>query len=398
MAKPHMNADNNVPQADVGRIHALDGLRGVASVMVLLLHTATMLNVFDLGSMYSLIPGTPAVIIFFVLSGVVLALGPLKHLREGRPYDWVAYYPRRIVRLCIPLFAAIALGVLAGYAAWTIGSTGRSASAIDFNGGIARIVHDVLMQFDVFFNISDDMQTIFGTPLTRVNSPVWSMSWELWFSLTLPLVIALLACLRHERATVFALFVGILTSYWCGYFPLRFVLMFWLGVVLARRIGDLSRIKLAPTVELLCAIIAFAIIELVQANVAGLLGPMSPFASACLSTLMNAACMLLVVLAIIDGTTRRILSTRIARFLGTISFSLYLTHSIVIGGLEALLPRVGIAMPTIQAGIALVMCFAFASAFWWAVERPSIDFSRRVGEALSEKKLSEQLREAKELR
>ena len=261
--------------SEPARIHSLDGLRGVASVVVLVLHVAMMLELWGPSAPYSLIPGTPAVIVFFVLSGVVLSIGPLSRLRAGRPYDWIAYYPRRVVRLCVPLFAAVALGVVAGYVAWRIGSTGRSATAIDFAGGAQRVTHDVLMQFDVVFNVSDDARTLLGTPLSRVNSPVWSMCWELWFSLTLPLAIACLARVRRERLTAAALFAGIFVSHWCGYFPLRLCLTFWLGVLLARHLDELSRARLAPAVEVGCLVLAVCVVELAQANAAGLLGPVA---------------------------------------------------------------------------------------------------------------------------
>lgn len=367
--------------SEPARIHSLDGLRGVASVVVLVLHVAMMLELWGPDAPYSLIPGTPAVIVFFVLSGVVLSIGPLSRLRAGRPYDWIAYYPRRVVRLCVPLFAAVALGVVAGYVAWRIGSTGRSATAIDFAGGAQRVTHDVLMQFDVVFNVSDDARTLLGTPLSRVNSPVWSMCWELWFSLTLPLAIACLARVRRERLTAVALFAGIFVSHWCGYFPLRLCLTFWLGVLLARHLDELSRARLAPAVEVGCLVLALCVVELAQANAAGLLGPVDALLGAALATLMNAACAALVVLAVTDGLVRRALSVRPVRFLGTVSFSLYLTHAVVVGGLEALLPRLGVVSPLAQSVVALAASLVFAVAFWRVVERPSIGLSHRVGVA-----------------
>ena len=33
-----------------------------------------------------------------------------------------------------------------------------------------RRVHDILMQFDVLFNVSDDGSNLFGAPLVRVDS------------------------------------------------------------------------------------------------------------------------------------------------------------------------------------------------------------------------------------
>ena len=124
--------------------------------------------------------------VFFILSGIVLSLVPFRRMGSGG-YDWLGYYPRRVVRLCVPLFAAIALALPAGYVAWRLGSTSRSALAVAYDAGLPTVVHDILMQFDVLFNVSDDGNNLFGAQLVRVDSPVWSMSWELWFSLTLPL-------------------------------------------------------------------------------------------------------------------------------------------------------------------------------------------------------------------
>ena len=366
------------------RIHALDGLRGVACVAVLLLHLAMMLELWGLAGPYPLIPGTPAVIVFFVLSGVVLSIAPLARLRERVPYDWLGYYPRRVVRLGAPLVAAVALGIAAGYVAWRMGSTGRSATAIDFTGGAPQLVHDVLMQFDVLFFVSDDTMTLFGEPLVRVNSPVWSMGWELWFSLTLPLAVACLVRVRRDAVAGIALLAGIFVSHWCGYFPLRLCLTFWLGVLLAKHLGELSRARPAPVAELAALVALLAVIELAQAGQAGLFGPLDALASAALATLMNAACAGLVVLAMVDGLVRRALSCRPVRFLGTVSFSLYLTHSVTIGALEALLPRLGVGEPLVQAVLAVALSLGVAVAFWRVVERPAISLSRRVGAALGE--------------
>lgn len=354
-----------------------------ACLAVLLLHVAMMLGLWGEGGPYPLIPGTPAVIVFFVLSGVVLSIAPLSRLREGRRYDWLGYFPRRVVRLGVPLACAVALGVAAGYVAWHMGSTGRSATAVDFSAGPPQLVHDLHMQFDVLFFVSDDTVTLFGGPLVRVNSPVWSMGWELWFSLTLPLAIACLARVRRERLTAAALFAGIFVSHWCGYFPLRLCLTFWLGVLLARHLDELSRARLSPAAEVGFLVLALCVVELAQANAAGLLGPVDALLGAALATLMNAACAALVVLAVTDGLVRHALSVRPVRFLGTVSFSLYLTHAVVVGGLEALLPRLGVVSPLVQSAVALAASLVFAVAFWRVVERPSIALSHRVGAAVA---------------
>lgn len=366
------------------RIHSLDGLRGVACLAVLLLHIAMMLELWGPDGTYPLIPGTPAVIVFFVLSGVVLSIAPLERLRAGRAYDWLGYYPRRVVRLGIPLAVAVALGIAAGYAAWCMGSTGRSATAVAFSGTPQQVVHDALMQFDVLFFVSDDTQNLFGDPLVRVNSPVWSMGWELWFSLTLPLAVACLARVRRDGAAIVGILAGVFVSHWCGYFPLRLCLTFWLGVILARHLPEVSALRLPVSFETVTLVALLGAIELAQAAQAGLLGPLDALALAALQTLMNAACAGLVALAMTDGLVRRVLSTRPARFLGTVSFSLYLTHSLVIGGLEVVLPAIGVTDGLAQACVAVVSCLVCAAVFRRLVERPAIDLSRRVGNALGE--------------
>lgn len=366
------------------RIHSLDGLRGVACLAVLLLHVAMMLELWGPDGAYPLIPGTPAVVIFFVLSGVVLSIMPLARLRARGTYDWLGYYPRRVVRLGVPLVAAVALGIAAGYVAWRMGSTGRSATAVEFAGTPQQVVHDVLMQFDVLFFVSDDTQNLFGDPLVRVNSPVWSMSWELWFSLTLPLVVACLARIRRDGIAAVGILAGIFVSHWCGYFPLRLCLTFWLGVLLAKHLSELSAQRPPVFHEIVALAVLLGAVELAQAAQAGLFGPLDALALAALQTLLNAACAGLVALAMTDGIVRRALSTRPARFLGTVSFSLYLTHALVIGGLEVVLPAIGITDGWVQACVAVLACLACAAAFWRLVERPAIELSRRVGNALGD--------------
>ena len=170
------------------RVLSLDGLRGLGALTVFLYHIDIMVKPFGAGGVPSLFPGSASVMVFFILSGIVLSLVPFRRMGNGG-YDWLGYYPRRVVRLCVPLFAAIALALPAGYVAWRLGSTSRSALAVAYDAGLPTIIHDILMQFDVLFNVSNGANTLYGAPLARVDSPIWSMSWELWFSLTLPLAI-----------------------------------------------------------------------------------------------------------------------------------------------------------------------------------------------------------------
>lgn len=352
------------------RIDSLDGLRGIACLSVLLFHVGIMTQPFGADLDYFLIPGTSSVMVFYVLSGVVLSLVPLRLLADGRQYDWFGYFPRRVVRLCVPLFVAVALGVVAGFVAYQLGEQSRSALAVDYGAGIDGILHDILMQFDMLFNVSDGARTLYGAALTRVDSPVWSMSWELWFSIALPLVVFVVWKVRRYAVCMVVAVALLLVSHFSGYFPLRLCLMFVLGVLVAKRLDRAARFHMHPVVEVLAVLACIFFIEL------PFLVACDGLAKAACDTLMNLACMGLVVIATTDGWLRRALSCGVCRWLGKISYSMYLTHAIVIGALAAFLPLIGVASPLLIAAIALVLSFGFAWVFWYFVERPSITWSR----------------------
>lgn len=373
MSTPHSSAQHGGE-----RIQSLDGLRGMACLVVLFYHLFMMLELWGKGAPYSLIPGTASVMVFFALSGVVLSIIPFEHLRGKTQYDWLRYYPRRIIRLAIPTFTAIAMGIVSGFIAWRLGSQSRSALAVDYNGGIQKIVHDVLMQFDLLFNVSDGMTTLSGALLLRADSPVWSMTWEMLFSITLPVAVYCVARVHKDVWLTVALTAAIWVSYASGYFPLRLCLMFWLGVILAKHCNAIATYRIPIIAEIALFFIIIVCIELPEAYQA-VPGFDNPLIFATLATVMNLACMALVALAMSNGLLRKLLSTRPVRFLGQISFSLYLTHAILFGGFAVLLPKIGIHNGWAQSLIALVTAFVFAWLFYLIIERPSMHWSRALG-------------------
>lgn len=90
------------------RVRSLDGLRGVAALAVVVSHIQLADDhiVRYSPSMFAVWAGRDAVTVFFVLSGVVLALAMM-----GRG-DWGGYYLSRFVRLYLPAWGAIVFGAL----------------------------------------------------------------------------------------------------------------------------------------------------------------------------------------------------------------------------------------------------------------------------------------------
>lgn len=355
------------------RINSLDGLRGIACIVVMLLHVGTAYHPLGDDFDYGMIPGTSSVLVFFILSGIVLSLRPLEKESSGEGYGWFAYYPRRIARLYIPMLAAIAFGLVASLTAKVLGSTTSAAGAIDIEHGFAQALHDVLMQFDVFFNVGDDTYNLYGMRLSRVEPTIWSMSWELWFSMCLPFVVWCMLKVKRNGVALSGIAAAVFISAYTGYFPLRFCLLFVVGSLIALNFARVSGLRLKAPAELMLLIAALVGIELPQFVVTA--GIPTAFAQ----TVRHMSAMLIVVLAIADGPMKRVLSHGVCCKLGAISYSLYLTHTILLGGLKFVLPRLGIMSSWIQVAITVMASLAAAVVFWHFVEKPSIRFSHEIG-------------------
>jgi peptidoglycan/LPS O-acetylase OafA/YrhL len=232
-------------RAESGRFTTLDGLRGVAALIVVFHHISRVIP--SISQVYvtpSDLPptgsalwwaaytplkiftaGPEAVLVFFVLSGFVLALTPLR-----RPdFDWVGYYPRRVVRLFVPVIAAIL------FAATLALLVPRDHSLVHgpwlealFTPGVSAGA------------ILSDSTILFGAPFL-INGVLWSLVWEVWFSLLLPAFVALV--LTFRRAWWIGVVVGVVACYagalrseeWLIFMP-----VFLIGVALARGRDDLE--------------------------------------------------------------------------------------------------------------------------------------------------------------
>src|SRR5512141_298814 len=109
------------------RVTQLDGLRGLAALVVVACHALSTipgignvvsgdrsagLTTAEAWAVYSplhaLWNGTPAVHVFFVLSGFVLVL---PFTRPGAVRNWAQYYAKRFFRLYLPAWASLAVAV-----------------------------------------------------------------------------------------------------------------------------------------------------------------------------------------------------------------------------------------------------------------------------------------------
>lgn len=362
------------------RLSSLDGLRGIAAVIVLVHHALLTFPVFadsyyemsDRGDfsvawllsytpLHAFWAGEEAVYLFFVLSGIVLVL-PV--MRSGRRFSWISYYPRRLIRLYLPLIAAIALGALLVYlfprvqnpdlGAWMNARKGPYTAGALF----------------------EDVTLLFGP--SGIISPLWSLKWEVAFSLLLPLF-ALLAVVARKLwwLKLLGVFGVLFVGSALGSTFLFFLPIFAVGTLL---ISEWDRVTVAAhALDRTSLGWPLAIITATALTTSNwtLLGAGAPESVLALTGWVPVAGVaMFVVVGAFYQPVREFLEWKPVQWLGTISFSLYLVHEpMLISARLATFPL----SPWVGIAIALPTAFLVAWFFAGFVEQPSHRLSKWVG-------------------
>ena len=364
------------------RVGSLDGLRGVAALVVVVNHVmvtgVTFARVADRSGRaaplsfewwFSYTPlhlfwgGTEAVFIFFILSGYVLT-GPT--LKSG--FSWLVYYPKRLLRLYLPVWASLCLAALTSLivvrhvvpgGSWWVNAHGP----LDVSSALVSAM-------------------LLG-PIDFLNNPLWSLAWEMWFSLLLPFYIVICQWGAKTVSRTIAVLALLGATMAAGSFAdsnaLRYLPMFALGVLIylhrdrfnkvSERIGDRQWVYAAA---LTAGILLLTSYWIAQAH------PLFPGAIVSAGRIAQVAgAVLFVLLAIYWSSARAFLTTPAIRWLGQISFSLYLTHDAVVISTTLLLggqPPVWVTLL-----IALPVALLLAEVFFRLVEKPSHELAKLVG-------------------
>ncbi len=172
------------------RINSLDGLRGIAALVVVFYHsmlvTPTIWNrvvgapvknplqwILAYTPLRIVWAGGEAVWIFFVLSGFVL----VRPYLAGRKMTIGNYYLRRALRLYIPFFGSFVIASVIKEIR-PLASPGQSGWITLHQ--LPTTTYDKLRSLFLFAGDSSGL-----------NSVWWSLRWEVWFSLLLPIVVIL---------------------------------------------------------------------------------------------------------------------------------------------------------------------------------------------------------------
>lgn len=365
------------------RLTALDGLRGLAAVVVLLHHSLYTNPDFPgapggghapVGSAMWWISYTPlklatagveSVIVFFVLSGLVVALPVVRR----RGFDWVAYFPRRVVRLMVPVIASVLLA-----AAWVAAipqvSTQASGTWLSNSSTPNFSWEYIVKAVDL---LGGDGQ---------INNPLWSLRWELAFSLLLP--VFAIAAIAVRKWWIGGLALACALTWLgarAGSAELEYLPAFFVGAVIAVRLdvvrNTADRINRRWFRHPLWALLTVGSALLLIAP--WLVGPSVgriPELDSVLKGLVPLAAAGLVVAALGWTPLRTVFESRPLQFLGAISFSLYLVHVPIIIFSTYLFAGQAWYVPLL---FAIPLAVLVAVGFRWLIEQRSHGWSKAVG-------------------
>ena len=322
------------------RLIELDGLRGLAAVVVLIHHaletvpalaevgarprtvpTGVLNQILTKSPLHLLWAGHEAVLIFFVLSGVALTYPVARRHAQGRRFDWVDYAPRRFVRLWLPAAASTTFAVIAMLLV--------PRSEDPALGHWMTVTHPVGLGARQML-----MEYLLIPKHAYRNTVLWSLHAEAIFSFVLPLMILGVALCARWRFSwlpvVAALAVPVITaSPGSGsYLP-----VFTIGAVMGWAWGH----NPAPVPERPRPwATAQALVCLLLITLAWWPGMESHMAQRLANAVTLAAAAYLVYLVVRAGALRGLLRSRTVQYLGLMSFSLYLVHEPVVVSLRLL--------------------------------------------------------------
>ena len=349
----------NAPSVlDVARFNpALESLRGIAALAVCYTHSLAVYRldgsqaiwavpiwqqspaVAALTAVNALFNPQVAVLLFFVLSGYVLTLSLERQ-------SIASFYSRRALRILPAMWAALLLT----YALNQIDHSGASVSdwyAIDFAQPTLRDLYRNLALIDF-----------------KVSSVTWTIRIELLGSAMMPLFVAALRLRRPWRIAVLVALIAVVVVTRTDF---RYLLCFYVGALLTQARPRHAWIYLAAGIAV-CIALRFSLLEITHSGTAVLIGTLGGS----------------LLLAGVLCRHFHALETPPVRFLGRVSYSLYLLHPSMLG-LAAILAFKFTAAPILGTlmifalSIGLSLPMAWASHRW--IELPSMAAGKVVSTA-----------------
>lgn len=336
---------NNIP--------GLDGLRAVSILLVMLSHSG----------LQNAVPGVFGVTIFFFISGFLITSLLLAEHRATKTVSIGRFYLRRILRLYPPLVVYV-----------------TAISAIWATRGFST---DFIGLFGALFYFANYLYAIWPEHVVVYGAHLWSLSVEEHFYLFFPLLFVLgigrsktVLCLLIAGATMVRLIevhFGVTETYTSVATECRYdtILTGCLTAIVVNSRGDdrLMRLAVHPMVVViaLCVLLSTFVVR-------------DPaFRQTFRFTIQNVALVPLVLAAVFTPRylmMKAVLNWRPVKWIGVLSYSLYLWHYSLFDFARALLDR---APNVVQYSVGWLLAVCVALAIYFLVERPMFMLRRFAG-------------------
>ncbi|WP_019923032.1 acyltransferase [Duganella zoogloeoides] len=360
------------PVPTISKIEELESLRGLAALLVVFFHLPKWNPVLHVGFIDS---GYLMVQLFFVLSGFVIYNAYATRISSGM--DLVKFQFLRFGRLYpvhfLFLMAYLSIEIAKYIAATKFGVSGPNARPFEENT-VQALVQQIFL-----------LQAIGPTGnATTFNIPAWSISTEFYTYLLFALI---LLFAKKAKDIVFLVIVVVslfmlASGQTFGTVELlRCFAGFFLGCLTAKLMN-----KLTFQVPGYCAYIVILII--------GIYLQFKPLGSYDLFIYLLTVLLILSLVLAKDGPAKEMLRAKVLIWLGSISYALYMSHTIVIWVANQVFrfvlkrPEIMIEgksypqLSTVETGVAIVIVMAavlvLSQIVYVVVEKPMREKSRRV--------------------
>ena len=360
-----------VDNLGAGKIYSLQVLRALAALLVVYCHTLDRQQVsaasvsFQQHFFYLQNFGAVGVDIFFVISGFIITVISTQYASHRRPGYFLA---RRLVRI-VPVYWLVSLVPL----------------LYDMKNGQPVISEAVKTIF--FFPLFD--HGLFDSPLLDVG---WTLSFEMFFYLVVFSAMLITRRWHIQLAMIFLL--SLIGLSYITRADNRFMDFFGNGIVIEFLMGALAGLVFLSPVTLKSSVTTFLLATGAIALVAGIFlgyGLISEYRAVWNKSIVmdrvliwGLPAALLVTGNVFKEKEKPVTHTsRWLILLGDASYSIYLTHTIILGALYARWSRWDLLYripPDILIGISILLTVLFGCIFYKTIELPMLKLlNRKLG-------------------
>jgi peptidoglycan/LPS O-acetylase OafA/YrhL len=350
----------------LGKVPGLDGVRGLAAIIVVVCHFEIILPI----PTFAVVPGgTVPLDMFFVLSGfLITSLLLREQAKNGRIGKW-AFYERRILRLVPALFVLLAFHCLFAY-----------LTGISFHEEWTSLMSVAFYYSNWKLALNSNA---FGGNIANGLQHLWSLSFEEQFYLVWPWITIFILTIRQQLRTVIIVIVVMMA--------VIDIHMAWIYHGINSYYADFIRTDTRAGSILMGALLAHIWVRsreptryLTQTAwvAAAFLLFCMPFTNNIGPFLYRGGfvaidiCCAIVILAIVDGRWggRHLFEFKPLVMLGLISYGVYLWHLPILFAIRYYGPHWNDAVKVV---VALTSTLGVSIASWFLIERPFMRMKSR---------------------